>query len=341
MAHEHASSDLIFVASSIGLAVIGSFAALVSARRIPGTQGGARRRWIAASAVSLGGGAIWSMHFMGMLGYHVGDRKLAYNLPLTALSLLIAIAVSAIGLAIVGTNPRSAVRLIVGGVIAGLGVAAMHYTGMAAMQAGSTVTYDKKLAGVSVAIAVVAALAALWLAFRVRTTAHVVVASLVMAAAVSGMHYTAMAATQVAETDRLSETSGADPIVLSFPVMLIAFSVLALIIFAALGGFAETGRSPLVAGPRNGRGSPTPARADRNSPAPHGRHQAAPDVDARDAAAGRAAFDDQPRRDFFDRPAPAGQGWTDYPPQQPAPTPTSAPTTPAFPDDDRRAPLYR
>ncbi|MDT3438939.1 MHYT domain-containing protein [Pseudofrankia sp. BMG5.37] len=333
-AQEHASSDTIFVASSIGLALIGSFAALVSALRIPSSQGAARRRWVAASAVSLGGGAIWSMHFMGMLGYHVGNRQLAYNLPLTALSLLIAVGVSAIGLSIVGSNPRSAGRLVVGGVIAGLGVAAMHYTGMAAMQSGSTVTYDTKLAGASVAIAVVAALAALWLAFRVRTTAHIVAASVVMAVAVCGMHYTAMAATQIAQTDHLDQISGADPIVLSFPVMLIAFTVLALIIFAALGGFANSGMSPLGVTGTNGRRSPAPAPAGRRSSAPTGRHQPAPAADTRDAA-GRGAFDGQPGRERFDHAAPAGQDWAGYLPSQPAPA------APAFPEDDRQTPLYR
>lgn len=317
VAHEHTSNDLTFVASSIGLAVIGSFAALVSAIRIPNTEGAARRRWIAASAVSLGGGAIWSMHFMGMLGYHVDGRQLAYDIPVTVLSLLIAVGVSALGLAIVGSNPKSAVRLVGSGVIAGIGVAAMHYSGMAAMQAGSKVTYDVKLAGASVVIAVVAALAALWLAFRVRTVAHVIAASVVMAIAVSGMHYTAMAATQIAKTDRPTATTGADPIVLSFPVMLIAFSVLALIIFAAFGGFSETAGSP-PAGPaaRNGQRLAGPSPADPRRSGEWAGHRPTADADA-SAVAGAANE----------------KNWADYPARQP--------TTEAFPDDDHRAPQFR
>ncbi|MBL7501292.1 histidine kinase [Frankia sp. CNm7] len=241
MAHEHAHHDVLFVALSLGLALVGSFAALVSAIRIPRASGGSRRLWVAASAVSLGGGAIWAMHFMGMLGYHVADRKIAYDLPLTAFSLLLAIGVSAVGMKIVGNDPGSRPRLVFSGALAGLGVGAMHYTGMAAMRVGSTVRYDPLLVGASIAIAVVAATAAFWILFRVRTGAHVVVASVVMAAAVCGMHYTGMAATTVPVTENVSPVSGADPIALTFFVCVLAFSVLALIIFAAFGGLADSG----------------------------------------------------------------------------------------------------
>ncbi|MBL7501765.1 histidine kinase [Frankia sp. CNm7] len=239
VAHEHVSHDPVFVAASIGFALVGSFAALVSSIRIPNARGAGRLRWIAASAIALGGGAIWCMHFMGMLGYHVASRQIEYDIPLTALSLVLAIGVSALGLAIVGKNPGSPARLLFSGVLAGAGVAAMHYTGMAAMRVGSSVHYDPALVGASIAIAVVAATAALWIAFRVRTTAQIAGASVIMAVAVCGMHYTGMAATQVSLTERLLPVNGADPITLTFGVCLIAFTVLALIIFAAFGGLSD------------------------------------------------------------------------------------------------------
>jgi NO-binding membrane sensor protein with MHYT domain len=81
---ERTTYDLLSVGVSVFLALVGSFAALVSAIRIPYVPGPMRRRWVAASAVSLGGGAIWSMHFIGMIGYHVGSREIVYDLPLTA-----------------------------------------------------------------------------------------------------------------------------------------------------------------------------------------------------------------------------------------------------------------
>uniref|UniRef100_UPI0021C1E2E0 MHYT domain-containing protein n=1 Tax=Frankia tisae TaxID=2950104 RepID=UPI0021C1E2E0 len=239
--HQHASQDVLFVVVSIGLAVVGSFAALVSAIRIPLSQGTARIRWTLAAALSLGGGAIWSMHFIGMIGYHVDGLDLRYGLPLTGVSLLIAVAVSALGLTLVASHQRSIGWLALSGVVSGLGIAAMHYTGMAAMHVGGTVTYRRGIVVLSVLIAVAAALAALWIAFRVRTGRHVVAASLVMAAAVSGMHYTAMAATQVQAGAGEQEVVGTDPISLAPIVCVIAFSVLAVVIFAAMGGVTESG----------------------------------------------------------------------------------------------------
>ncbi len=240
-AHHTADYDLLFVCVSVGLALMGSFAALVSALRIPESGAAVRRRWVASAALSLGGGAIWAMHFMGMVAYHVEGMDITYDLGLTALSLVIAVAVSGIGLMVVATNPRSVARLGFGGLIAGLGVAAMHYTGMAAMQTGSTVTYDPTLVALSVVIAVVAALAALWIAFRVRSRNHVLAASVVMAAAVCGMHYTGMAATRVAVTSGVTQLGdGVDPITLSLAVCVLTFSILAIVIFSALGGVSET-----------------------------------------------------------------------------------------------------
>ncbi|MCK9923264.1 histidine kinase [Frankia sp. AgPm24] len=244
--HQHASQDLLFVAVSIGLALIGSFAALVSAIRIPLSAGRERVRWTGAAAVSLGGGAIWSMHFIGMIGYQVSGLDLRYGLPYTGLSLLIAVGASALGLTLVARHPHSLGWLGASGLVAGLGVAAMHYTGMAAMHTGGEVTYRVSVVALSVAIAVAAATAALWIAFRVRTGRHVVFASMVMAAAVCGMHYTAMAATRVSADPALLagddlRIDGADPIALAPIVCVIAFSVLAVVIFTAMGGVTESG----------------------------------------------------------------------------------------------------
>ncbi|MBL7491828.1 histidine kinase [Frankia sp. AgB1.9] len=264
LAHEHGSDDIVFVITSVIFALVGSFAALVSAVRIPSAHGAARFRWIAASAISLGGGAIWSMHFIGMLGYHVDNREIVYNLPLTALSLLIAVGVSAIGLAIVGANPRNKARLLFAGILTGAGVGAMHYTGMAAMRVGSSIKYDPKLVAASLAIAVVAALAALWIAFRVRTIQHIIAASAVMAAAVCGMHYTGMAATTVAVTKTPRQDPGTDPISLTFLVCVIAFTVLILVIFAAFNTINEN-HADLAPGRATGRHSTAPV------PVPTGR----------------------------------------------------------------------
>jgi NO-binding membrane sensor protein with MHYT domain len=117
--------------------------------------------------------------------------------PLTILSMLIAIAVVGVGLFIVGFGDGGPVPLVTGGVIVGIGVASMHYLGMAAMNMQDSMHYNAPLFILSVMIAVVAGTAALWAGTRVRGLGATVGASLIMGVAVSGMHYTGMAAMRV------------------------------------------------------------------------------------------------------------------------------------------------
>jgi NO-binding membrane sensor protein with MHYT domain len=239
-AHLHADYNLYFVALSYGLAALGSFAALAGAHRVRENRGGKRLAWSAVTALALGGGGIWSMHFVGMVAYHI-DSVVSFDLRTTLLSLLIAVTVSGIGIWLVAEDPSSSVRLVGGGTFAGLGIAAMHYTGMAAMRTDGKISYDRTLVAVSIGIAVIAAVAAFWIAFHVGGTRRVLGASLVMAAAVCGMHYTAMAATRVTATAGpfLGRPSGFDPLALGLLTAFISTITLMLIIATALGGLTD------------------------------------------------------------------------------------------------------
>ena len=137
------------------------------------------------------------MHFIAMLGFAIPGQLVTYNVPLTLASMLIAIAVVGVGLFIVGFGGGGLVPLLAGGVIIGIGVATMHYLGMAAMMMPDSMSYSPPLFVASVVIAVVAGTAALWIGTWVRSIAATVGASLVMGVAVSGMHYTGMAAMRV------------------------------------------------------------------------------------------------------------------------------------------------
>jgi signal transduction histidine kinase len=141
----------------------------------------------------MGGGAIWSMHFIGMLAYRMPFR-VAYDPWLTALSLLIAIAAAGCGLYVVGRNPASTARLTGASLLTGLGVASMHYTGMAAMKMPAHLSWDPGLILLSVIIAIGASFAALWLAFHLRGNLQRIGSAFVMGFAVCGMHYTGMLA---------------------------------------------------------------------------------------------------------------------------------------------------
>jgi NO-binding membrane sensor protein with MHYT domain len=129
-----------------------------------------------------------------MLGYTIPGMTIHYNVPITIGSMLIAVIVVAVGLLIVGHGRRSRRRLLIAGVITGLGVASMHYTGMAAMEMPATMSYKPGLFAASILIAIVAASAAFWAALRLRGVGTTLGAAMIMGVAVSGMHYTGMAA---------------------------------------------------------------------------------------------------------------------------------------------------
>ncbi|WP_216645515.1 MHYT domain-containing protein [Isoptericola halotolerans] len=158
------------------------------------TSAGAKSAWLLVGAVAIGGTGVWVMHFIAMLGFSVEGMPINYDVPLTIASALLAMAVVAAGLFLVGFLGDKLLYLLIGGLFVGLGVASMHYLGMAAMEMSGEIHYDPVLVGVSLVIAVVAGTAALWLCVHVKGWLLASVAALVMAAAVAGMHYTGMAA---------------------------------------------------------------------------------------------------------------------------------------------------
>ena len=179
------------------MSCLGAFLGLRCVTRARACTGYARARWLALAAVAIGATGIWAMHFIAMLGFTIQGQQILYNVPLTIFSMLIAIAVVGIGLFIVGFGNGGRWRLIAGGAIIGVGVASMHYLGMDAMVMPDSMHYDLPLFILSVVIAVVAGTAALWAGTRVRSVTATVGASLIMGVAVSGMHYTGMAAMHV------------------------------------------------------------------------------------------------------------------------------------------------
>jgi NO-binding membrane sensor protein with MHYT domain len=157
------------------------------------STGSARRNWLITGAASLAAG-IWTLHFIAMLGFRVSGSPVRYNVPLTVISLIVAFLVVGAGVLMVGYGKNRTRSLLLGGLGTGVGVAAMHYSGMASVHINGTIHYRSDLVTASVAIAIVAATVALWLVFNIRTFGGAVAAALVMGLAVSSMHYTAMAA---------------------------------------------------------------------------------------------------------------------------------------------------
>jgi NO-binding membrane sensor protein with MHYT domain len=225
------------------LAVLGSFLGLLCTARIR-TAAGPRQRawWLVLAAIAIGGTAVWTMHFIAMLGFGVGGTQIRYDVPMTVASAMIAVAAVGVGLFIVGYGRASVPRILAGGLFAGLGVAAMHYTGMAAMRLNGQVRYDGPLLLLSVLIAVVAATTALWLAVAVHRTPVIAASALVMGVAVSGMHYTGMAAMSVHLHPATGDVSGATVTTLLLPIMLAVIFVLVGLFYAVLAAPTEEDR---------------------------------------------------------------------------------------------------
>ena len=198
--HNTIQYEPLLVALSYLISVLGSYTALQLAIAIPQARGRmAALGWVAGAAVALGGGAIWSMHFIAMNAADMG-MPVSYDATLTLASLVMGIVASGIGLYVVGRGEGSTMKLLLSGVVTGLGVALMHYTGMAAMIMPAKIDYDPTLFYASLGIAVVAAAVALWLAFNLRGNLQRFGSAIVMGVAVCGMHYTGMYAVKMSPT---------------------------------------------------------------------------------------------------------------------------------------------
>jgi NO-binding membrane sensor protein with MHYT domain/two-component sensor histidine kinase len=198
----HATYNPWLVTLSVIVAILVSYTALRLAERVAGAERRAGRLWAIGGAVSMGIG-IWSMHFIGMLAFSV-PITLRYNLPINLASLFIGMLTSLFALAISSRRDLSWRRLAVSSVLMGAGICGMHYTGMAAIQIVPAITYSPLLVAASIAIAITASFAALWLFFRLRSGESRLIklarvgAAVVMGLAIAGMHYTGMAASMVA-----------------------------------------------------------------------------------------------------------------------------------------------
>jgi len=195
----------------------------------------ARLTWLVLAAVSIGGVGIWVMHFIAMLGFSTPGMPVRYDVLRTALSAVLSVVAVFCGLLVFGVRNRFAwQRLLLGGLLTGLAVNVMHYTGMWAVQVKGTIGYDPTLVALSVVIAVVAATAALWFTVGLDKLLPRLVAGLVMGAAVTGMHYTGMAAVRLHLDPAAPDPSGTEVFSFLFPVFVLAALAMAVPICAVL-----------------------------------------------------------------------------------------------------------
>lgn len=236
---------LAFLGSLLGLLCTGR----ARAARTPGR----RNRWLIIAAFSIGGGAIWLMHFTAMLGFDVPASPVRYDIPLTVISLGLSVVTVGLGLVVVGHGRRSIPKILTAGVLTGSGVLAMHYTGMQAMHVSGAIHYRPAFVAASAVIAIVAATAALWFTVSVRGWAPITGAAGLMAVAVCGMHYTGMAAMQVEILPGAPEAvQGIRPLLMIVPITLITAATIIGVAMSALQAMTEEEFTDGAGVPRRG-----------------------------------------------------------------------------------------
>jgi NO-binding membrane sensor protein with MHYT domain len=218
IAHEFSNGPLNPILA-YAMSCLGAFLGLRCVTRARAHTGMARANWLILAAVSIGAAGIWTMHFIAMLRFAIPGQQVRYNVPLTIDSMLIAIFVVGIGLFIVGYGKGTRPWLVAAGVVAGIGVACMHYMGEAAMVMPDSMHYNTAIVIASVLIAVTAATAGLWAGTQVRGIGATVGASMIMGVAVTGMHYTGMAAMEMSPGG-MSSMSGSTAASFVFPLVL-------------------------------------------------------------------------------------------------------------------------
>jgi len=182
---------------SLLVAALASFTALDMASRVTtAAKGRLTRGWLVGGGCAMGLG-IWSMHFIGMLAFQL-PIPLGYDLALTALSLLAAMASSIFALWLVSRPTLPHARLALGAVLMGGGIASMHYIGMGALRMQPGIDYHPGWLALSLLIAFAASWTALYIAFRIRSSHRRLrdrlAPALLLGMAIVGMHYTGMAA---------------------------------------------------------------------------------------------------------------------------------------------------
>lgn len=219
------------VALSLVVATLASYTALDLSGHISVLKRSRfRHAWLAGGAATMGIG-IWSMHFIGMLAFSL-PTPLGYNLATTGYSLMIAILLSYSVLYVVTQTKLTFLRLITGGTLMGLGISGMHYTGMAAMEMQPAIHYDPVLFVTSIVIAIAAANAALWIAHKLSNgdQTHLIAkrigAAFLMGIAITGMHYTGMAAAHFPHGSVSGAASGINSQWLAITIIVLTFTIL-------------------------------------------------------------------------------------------------------------------
>ncbi|KJC42767.1 diguanylate cyclase [Bradyrhizobium sp. LTSP885] len=200
--------------------------------RARAAKGRSREIWIALDAV-VGGCGIWATHFIAMLAYEPGISA-GYSIPITVLSLVVAVTILAVGLAVACLDQRSS-TIAVGGAIVGIGVAAMHYTGMSGLQLPARIVWSPGIVATSIVLGSLFGAIALLVAVSGDSVGRTVAAAGLLTLAIVSHHFTGMGAiTLVPDPTIVSDALTISPLVLSFMTAVAAFAILGIALIATI-----------------------------------------------------------------------------------------------------------
>ncbi len=231
------------LALSIAIAILASYTALDVSGRIRAATGRTRKYWLAGGGFAMGMG-IWSMHFIGMIAMHT-EHSVTYDVTITLISILPALAASGFALYMIARGELSPRILAISGLLMAIGIGAMHYIGMAAMQINPPLRYDATFFALSILVAIAASISALWIGFQQysaesisKSAARKISSAVLMGLAIAGMHYTGMSATHVlpANGAELGSASGLDP---EFIAVIAGFATFMVLLLAYVVAFYD------------------------------------------------------------------------------------------------------
>ena len=263
------SYDIAIVGLSILVAFQGAYVSLSLARQVPAAAGWRLRALLSGAAVTLGVG-IWAMHFVGMLALQL-PVVVNYDLLLTLVSALVAIIVVGVAMLLVSLRLGRRRLIALGALVMGVGIASMHYLGMAAMRANCITTHAWSVVALSVVVGIVASAMSLWLCLGTSRQPRIAFAALAMALAISGMHYIAMwaAVFEPIDADLVLHAPALSSNLLAIVVAVVAFLISGIFLLALLPSgppAAEAGTSPTKALPLGVAPAASAGLAERRVP---------------------------------------------------------------------------
>jgi diguanylate cyclase (GGDEF)-like protein/PAS domain S-box-containing protein len=218
--------DLRLVGLAALVCVLASFAAINLLRHARKSHGQMRGLWLAVSAISTGFG-IWATHFIAMLAFTPGIPS-GYNIVLTILSLVAAILLTGAGLAVSLTQNWRHGPWIGGAIVAG-GIAAMHYTGMAAFEVAGIVLWDPVLVAASIVLGAAIGAVALPVGLHGNNEKWKIGGAVLLTLAICSHHFTAMAAVSIIPDPTMEISPSALPAGwLAVGVAIASFGIIAL-----------------------------------------------------------------------------------------------------------------